>query len=137
MATPACSAVNRFNQNCYKTDGKTVRKYRRHWANQYKARLALWMSLKTRKPEELLETALGAALHIYMYRDNLAVTENHVKNLLSKSMACVVVPPTFSQGEKTSAGRILVNILDDCYSSKYWRGYLLDTNISLKNSVIT
>lgn len=130
----ACNGVKRFSQNYYKTDAKTILKYRRHWANPYKARLALWMSLQTRKPEELLETALGAAMHIYIYRDDLAVTEQHVTKLLAKTMACVVVPATFSQGEKTCAGRLLVNILDDCYSAKYWRRRLLENTIKSENN---
>lgn len=129
----ACRGLTRYSHNRYRTDAKTVRKYRSHWANSYKAPLALWMALQKLSPEGLLETSLGAALHIYRNRDDLAVTERHLTNLLAKSMASVVVPPVFSQGERTRAGRLIVDTLDECYGPRYWRGCLRDHAFKIKD----
>ena len=90
------------------------------------------MALQKLTPQELLETSLGAALHLYTHRDDLAVTERHLTSLLAKSMASVVVPSVFSQGERTRAGRLLVDILDDCYGARRWRGCLRDTAFAMK-----
>jgi hypothetical protein len=130
----ACRSIKRYTHSRYKTDGGTNRKYRRHWSNAYKAPLAIWMALKKITPEELLEVSLGAALHLYMHRDDLAVTERHFTNLLAKSMASVVVPNVFSQGERTRAGRLIINILDECYSPRYWRGCLREMSIHINKT---
>lgn len=119
-------SLNRYNDGRYRTSRETILKYRRHWSNAHKAPLALWMALRTLTAEELLETTLGAALHLYTHRDDLAITERHQTNLLAKSMASVVVPSVFSQGERTRAGRLIVDILDDCYGARHWRGCLRD-----------
>ena len=128
----ACRGIQRYSDGRYRTTRETVIKYRRHWTNSHKAPLALWMSLQKLTPEELLETSLGAAMHLYMHRDDLAVTERHLTNLIAKSMASVVVPSVFSQGERTRAGRLLVDILDDCYGARHWRGCLRDSVFAMK-----
>lgn len=122
----ACRSLNRFDDSRYRTNKDVIIKYRRHWTNAHKAPLALWMALQKLTPEELLETSLGAALHLYTHRDDLAVTERHLTNLLAKSMASVVAPSVFSQGERTRAGRLIVDILDGCYGARHWRGCLRD-----------
>lgn len=129
----ACKSVNRYRDSRYQTSKKTLIKFRSHWANAYKAPIALWMGLQKRGPEELLETSFGAALHIYTHRDDLAVTESHLTNLLAKSMAFVVVPTVFKQGEITRAGRLLVDILDESYGPRHWRGCLRDAATQIIN----
>lgn len=128
----ACRGIQRYSDCRYRTNKDVIIKYRRHWTNAHKAPLALWMALKTLTPEELLEISLGAALHLYTHRDDLAVTERHLTNLLAKSMASVVVPSVFSQGERTRAGRLIVDNLDDCYGTRHWRGCLRDSVFAMK-----
>lgn len=130
----ACRGVSRYSDGRYRTTKDLIIKYRRHWTNNYKGPLAIWMALQKTTPEELLETSLGAALHLYMHRDDLAVTERHLTNLIAKSMASVVVPSVFSQGERTRAGRLLVDILDESYGPRHWRGCLRDAAIHINRT---
>lgn len=130
----ACRGIQRYSDGRYRTTKDLIIKYRRHWTNNYKAPLAIWMALQKLTPEDLLERSLGAALHLYTHRDDLAVTERHLTNLIAKSMASVVVPSVFSQGERTRAGRLLVDILDESYGPRHWRGCLRDAAIHINRT---
>ena len=127
-----CKSLDRYRQHTYKSDKPTIIKYRQRYSNAYKAKLIMNLSLQLRTTQELLELSLGSALALYIHRDDLVISERSFGRLLSKTMVFPVVSSDFAQGERFETGRIISNILDETYGSKYWRNALIDTTIQIK-----